>query len=125
MTSSAWREQAACKHVDTNVFFPGRGQNHRTNQARQICMACPVITQCRQEILDAGWEAWAQHGMWGGLSENERRRIRTGRPAPATRTYIDRTCQRCDTTYTPNNSTQRWCSTRCRDAARNERQKAS
>lgn len=65
-----WQDRAACQGWDTNIFFPERGQP--TSQAKRICAECPVTRECLQ---------WAEdtltfHGVFGGLSANERERIR-------------------------------------------------
>lgn len=72
-----WRAQAACarpehRHLD---WFPGRGQ--ATRHLKAICATCPVRTECLDAALDAG----EHHGIWGGLSERERRSERSQRPA--------------------------------------------
>lgn len=65
----AWHAQAACRGA-TALFFPNRGENIR-NQ-RHICDECPVRTQCLDQALAFG----EHHGIWGGHTERERRRIR-------------------------------------------------
>jgi len=62
-----WLEDAACKHLDTNIFFPGRGG--QLGLARKICYSCPV----RQQCLDFAVENHETRGVWGGTSERERR----------------------------------------------------
>lgn len=69
--AARWRELAACRGADLNLFFPGRGQT--AGPAREICGACPV----RQACLDYALSNAITHGIWGGLSERERRGLRT------------------------------------------------
>ncbi len=60
-----WREDAACKDADTNLFFPpkaGIGARKYIKQAQAICATCPVIEQCRRNAFDH----YETHGVWGG-----------------------------------------------------------
>jgi hypothetical protein len=71
----SWHRQALCGGVDTGVFFPADGecrpQRHRRERvAKAICAACPVRQPCAIHAL-AHREL---HGVWGGLSEADRRR---------------------------------------------------
>lgn len=61
-----WRQNAACRGKDTNLFFPERGE-HNT-EAVEICNGCPVRTICLEQGL-VNYEL----GVWGGTSERERR----------------------------------------------------
>ena len=70
--AARWRERAACRGIDLEVFFPGRGET--AGPARQVCAACPV----RQPCLDYGISNRITHGIWGGLTERERRALRSG-----------------------------------------------
>jgi len=54
------------------VFFPGRGES--AGPARQVCAVCPV----RQPCLDYAISNGITHGIWGGLTERERRALRSG-----------------------------------------------
>jgi WhiB family redox-sensing transcriptional regulator len=66
-----WRALAACRGTDTDVFYPeGRGQALRDKEetAKQICAECPVSRECRL----AARERPERHGIWGGLTEDER-----------------------------------------------------
>lgn len=65
-----WRDAAACRGMDTDVFFPLRGEDVRA--AKAVCADCPVSAECLDEAL-AEREVI---GVWGGTSERERRRIR-------------------------------------------------
>lgn len=71
---SDWRAHAACRGVDTNVFFPERGQS--LEPALRICAGCPVRDHCLEEALGASI-AWKYvPGVWGGTSERQRRQMR-------------------------------------------------
>jgi WhiB family transcriptional regulator, redox-sensing transcriptional regulator len=70
-----WRLRAACRHMNPELFFPegtaGRALD-ATGLAKQICGTCPVRAQC----LDWALVHSAAFGIWGGLSETERRDLR-------------------------------------------------
>jgi WhiB family redox-sensing transcriptional regulator len=70
--AARWRELAACRSFDLEVFFPERGES--AEPARQVCAACPV----RQPCLDYAISNRITHGIWGGLTERERRALRSG-----------------------------------------------
>jgi WhiB family redox-sensing transcriptional regulator len=69
--AARWRELAACRGNDLNLFFPGRGES--AEPARQVCAACPV----RQPCLGYAISNAITDGIWGGLTERERRALRT------------------------------------------------
>ena len=69
--AARWRELAACRGADLDLFFPGRGES--AGPARRICAACPV----RQPCLDYAITNRIVHGIWGGLTERERRALRS------------------------------------------------
>ena len=69
-----WREWALCAEVDPDAFFPEKGES--TRAAKNICRRCLVKVECLRSAL-ANDERF---GVWGGLSERERRRLR-GRAA--------------------------------------------
>lgn len=68
-----WMEQGNCRSVAPEVFFPSDGVG--VDQARRICVGCPVATEC----LDYALAHHIDHGVWGGTSERERRRIARSR----------------------------------------------
>jgi WhiB family redox-sensing transcriptional regulator len=75
MTSSRaqWSKDAACRSVDPDELFAGSaGQN----RAKAVCTGCPVRTECLADALDNRVE-W---GVWGGMSERERRALPRRRP---------------------------------------------
>ena len=69
--AARWRELAACHGADLNLFFPERGES--AEPARQVCAACPV----RQPCLDYAISNRITHGIWGGLTERDRRALRS------------------------------------------------
>src|SRR5689334_5881436 len=76
----AWQDQANCLGVDPDLFFPERGTS--TREAKEVCRGCVVRMECLEYALANG----EKFGIWGGLSERERRRIRRQRAQAARRT---------------------------------------
>ena len=74
-----WQDQAACLGMDPDLFFPERGAS--TREAKSICRTCVVNGECLEYAL-ANAEKF---GIWGGMSERERRRIRRLRAQSARR----------------------------------------
>jgi WhiB family transcriptional regulator, redox-sensing transcriptional regulator len=68
-----WQEQANCLGVDPDLFFPERGAS--TKEAKAVCRGCEVRAECLEYALSHG----EKFGIWGGLSERERRRVRRQR----------------------------------------------
>ena len=79
-----WRDEAACLDADPELFFPEgdiRSARAQIKMAKLICRGCPVSATCLSWALASGQEA----GIWGGLTEDERRRLsRRGRFRPIT-----------------------------------------
>lgn len=67
--SLPWMERAACSRVDAELWFPEKGQS--TKDAKAICRTCPVQRECAEMAL-ANRERF---GIFGGLSERERRKL--------------------------------------------------
>ena len=68
-----WRD-AACRDADPELFFPDgdtRSARAQVKMAKLICRGCPVSATCLSWALDSNQEA----GIWGGLTEDERRRL--------------------------------------------------
>lgn len=63
-------EQAVCGQVDPDLFFPEKGGS--TKDPKLVCSGCPVKVQC----LDWALANDVRHGVWGGLSDRERTRLR-------------------------------------------------
>lgn len=68
-----WHSQAACRGLDTNLFFPGKGDPLKP--AKAVCARCPVATECLEEGLRPFQYGYIPKGIWGGKSERERERI--------------------------------------------------
>ena len=69
----SWQRQANCMGVDPDLFFPERGAS--TREAKEVCRGCVVRQDCLEYALTNG----EKFGIWGGMSERERRRIRRAR----------------------------------------------
>lgn len=68
-----WRDLASCLGVDGDLFFPARGEP--TDEAKAICAGCIV----REDCLEYALTTKQYHGIWGGTSERERKRLRKAR----------------------------------------------
>ncbi len=67
--NATWRNRAACRGIDPDVFFPVTEED--ADEAKAICNACPV----REACLEFALAAREKEGVWGGTTERERRRI--------------------------------------------------
>ena len=66
----AWQAEALCAQTDPEAFFPEKGGSTRDDE--RVCGVCPVREECLQYAMDND----ERFGIWGGLSERERRRLR-------------------------------------------------
>jgi WhiB family transcriptional regulator, redox-sensing transcriptional regulator len=71
-TDDQWQERALCAQTDPEAFFPEKGGS--TREAKRICMGCEVRAACLEYALAHD----ERFGIWGGLSERERRRLKRG-----------------------------------------------
>lgn len=69
----SWQIKANCLGVDPELFFPERGMS--TREAKEVCRGCMVKQDCLEFAIANG----EKFGIWGGLSERERRHIRRSR----------------------------------------------
>ena len=67
--SGGWRQQARCRGVDPEIFHPGDEDD--PSAAKEICAVCPVREACLEYALTVR----EKFGVWGGLTERERRRV--------------------------------------------------
>jgi WhiB family redox-sensing transcriptional regulator len=74
--AEGWRLDALCAETDPEAFFPEKGGS--TREAKKVCTGCEVRAECLEFAL-ANDERF---GIWGGLSERERRRLRLQRQNP-------------------------------------------
>lgn len=73
-----WRHRALCRDEDPELFFPVGNSGPallQIEQAKAVCARCPVREQCLEFALATGQDA----GVWGGLSEDERRSLKRRR----------------------------------------------
>jgi WhiB family transcriptional regulator, redox-sensing transcriptional regulator len=76
-----WMAEGKCREVSPDTFFPTNGVG--VMRAQRICATCPVAEECLEHAL----ANHIDHGVWGGKSERERRRIlRTRRRGALSRT---------------------------------------
>ena len=72
-TGQGWQLRANCMGVDPELFFPERGSS--TREAKEVCRGCVVAQDCLEFAIANG----EKFGIWGGMSERERRRVRRAR----------------------------------------------
>jgi WhiB family redox-sensing transcriptional regulator len=72
-----WQEQALCAQTDPEAFFPEKGGS--TREAKRVCMSCEVRSECLEYALAKD----ERFGVWGGLSDRERRRMKRGQNSVA------------------------------------------
>jgi len=70
LTETKWMSKAACKGMDTNLFFPERGDTSTVEMAKSVCAQCPVSDECYQ------YGEREKMGIWGGASTRQRERAR-------------------------------------------------
>jgi WhiB family redox-sensing transcriptional regulator len=68
-----WQMQAACRGLDSSLFFHPEGERGAAKAAREsaakaLCASCPVLSQCREHAM----RVREPFGVWGGLTESER-----------------------------------------------------
>lgn len=66
----AWQDRALCAQTDPEAFFPEKGGS--TREAKRVCASCEVRAEC----LDYALANDERFGIWGGLSERERRKMK-------------------------------------------------
>lgn len=102
----AWRDQAVCAQVDPEMFFPEKGGS--TKAAKRLCGMCDVREECLQWALDNQ----EMFGIFGGLSERERRPLLHARretPGP-----LVKVCKGCGEEFQPYRTRMVYCSMVCR-----------
>lgn len=73
----SWQSKANCMGVDPDLFFPERGAS--TKEAKEVCRGCVV----REDCLEFALRNSEKFGIWGGMSERERRKVRRQRALSA------------------------------------------
>lgn len=102
-----WWDRAPCKGL-TDLFYPETGET--TAGAKAVCSTCEYAAECRALGMPE------LHGVWGGTSERDRRRLRRTEP---------RACAQCGETFTPpkGGRNRKTCSDACARARQTERQR--
>jgi WhiB family redox-sensing transcriptional regulator len=77
LEATTWQALARCAEVDAEAFFPEKGGS--TAPAKKVCLSCEVRTECLEYALEHD----ERFGIWGGLSERQRRRLRQSREQEA------------------------------------------
>jgi WhiB family transcriptional regulator, redox-sensing transcriptional regulator len=67
---TSWQERALCAQTDPEAFFPEKGGS--TREAKKVCLSCDVRAECLEYALAHD----ERFGIWGGMSERERRRLK-------------------------------------------------
>ncbi len=70
-TTLHWRQLARCLGADPALFYPAGDDDSLADEAKAICALCPVREPCREHTIVAREKL----GVWGGLTERERRRV--------------------------------------------------
>lgn len=84
MTAADWMDRAACRGLDTNLFYT----DSRADQAKQVCADCPVRPECLAYVQAVQPPGSWDHGVWGGTDKAERARMRGVSPR-ATRSLTE------------------------------------
>lgn len=107
-----WQDRALCAEVDPEIFFPEKGGS--TREAKRVCRSCDVRSECLEYAL----ENEDGHGIWAGLTDRERRRVRLETPdRPAAEIIAD-----ADARYSRRQERQAAAVTRRIAGQRNRRQ---
>lgn len=76
-TTGDWTYRAACRAVDTEIFYSA----HSTATARSICARCPVQFECLDyAIACENLDPYGSHGVWAGLTSSQRNTLRKAQP---------------------------------------------
>ena len=82
-----WRHKAICRDEDPELFFPVGTSGPAIAQiadAKLVCARCPVTAECLSWALESGQDA----GVWGGMSEDERRALKRRTARTRTRSIV-------------------------------------
>lgn len=89
---TAWQDRGLCAQADPDAWFPDKGESARP--AKAVCRGCPVRTECLTYALEHG----ERHGIWGGLTERQRRRLKPAAQSAAQIRDVPRSCS-CEQAY--------------------------
>lgn len=114
----SWRDDAACRGVDPDLFYPPKGSPVAYEPARALCASCPVAADCLDYAL-ATFDQKDDCGMWAGTTPMQRRDIRKERGIQATSLLH---CHQCGAPFTVTGSgggqhNRLYCSHTCRNKA--------
>lgn len=70
LAPEAWMRDALCAQIGGDLFFPERYEQAKARKAKAICAKCPVATECLEFAIRTN----QSEGIWGGLSEKQRKR---------------------------------------------------
>ena len=82
-----WRHNAVCRDEDPELFFPIGTSGlaiAQVAEAKMVCNRCPVVSECLNWALTSGQDA----GVWGGMSEDERRALKRRNARTRARTCV-------------------------------------
>ena len=111
----SWRDQAACKSVPTETFFPTVEDAGIPTTLAKLCAGCPVKSEC----LDFAVSDSTIFGIWAGTDEKERRKMRQskqkGKTPPGPVKDFSRACAHCGNSFEPETirSKRIYCSEFC------------
>lgn len=71
-SSDDWRHKAACIEEDPELFFTKNSNSYGIEEAKKVCQSCEVRNICLNEAITKGYD----DGVWGGLSDEERRSLK-------------------------------------------------
>jgi WhiB family redox-sensing transcriptional regulator len=71
VSSTTWRSRSACEGLDPDIFYPASEDDAASAPAKSICETCPVKEPCLEHALNNR----EREGVWGGMTERERRRM--------------------------------------------------
>lgn len=83
MPDADWMGRAACRGMDTRIFFPERGDWRALERAKAVCAGCPVTEECFAYAVTGmmGGGAFVRDGVWGGRSGRQLRGSKAARAA--------------------------------------------
>lgn len=109
----SWQQRAACMgHPSPEIFHPKPSNVKDIEQAKAVCARCPVKIECQEQAME--------YGIWGGLTEEERKRLAGPGPITLKLNLPPRTCVRCGQEFKPGNKTRKYCSRQCGERLRQE-----
>lgn len=81
MDAASWRDDAACRGIDTEAFYPVQGESD--GPAKAVCARCPVRGECLTESFEH-----RSFGVWGGMNRDQRDRVRRAHGRDGVHSFI-------------------------------------